>query len=80
MAVVIRLQRRGKKKEAHYLIVATDKRESVSGQALEILGHFHPTMEKNQITINKERLDHWIKNDAKPSATVASIIRKSQKK
>jgi small subunit ribosomal protein S16 len=77
MAVTIRLQRTGKPKDAHYRVVAINKTSPTKGRALEILGHYHPaeTKAKNKIVLKMERVDHWMKNGAKPSETVGSLIR-----
>ena len=80
MAVVLRLQRTGKPKEAHYRVVAIEKKNSVRGEALEIVGHYHPCgKEKQQLTLNLDRVTHWVKAGAKPSETVASLIRLATK-
>lgn len=77
MAVVIRLQRTGKPKEAHYRVVAVEKSRSVRGEACEVLGHYHPEekKDKSSVTLNMPRVEHWLKVGAKPSGTVASLIR-----
>lgn len=77
MAVRIRLKRTGKHKTPYYRVVAIDKREAASGQPLEILGSYDPRADKagDKITINQERYDYWIKTGAKPSDTVASLLR-----
>lgn len=80
MAVVLRLQRVGKKMQPHYRIVAIDKKRAAGGPALEIVGHYHPTMKKDQLTIDTERINYWLKQGAKPSDTVSQLIKKSKKK
>ena len=77
MAVTIRLKRTGKHKTPYYRVVAIDKREAASGRPLEILGSYDPRAEKakDKITLNQERYDHWIKTGAKPSDTVASLLK-----
>lgn len=81
MAVVLRLQRTGKPKEAHYRVVAINKTASPRGEALEVLGHYHPMTgkEKGKVSLNVERVDHWMKNGAKPTETVASIIKRAKR-
>ncbi len=81
MAVVVRLQRTGKPKQAYYRIVAIDKRRGPSGEPLEILGHYNPKAEKakEKVFIKLEKLERWLKTGAKPSETVASLIRFSKR-
>ncbi|MDR0735013.1 MAG: 30S ribosomal protein S16 [Elusimicrobiota bacterium] len=80
MAVVIRLQRTGKRTQPQYRVVAAEKRNAVGSQAKEVLGTFNPCVKDNeQIKLNMERVSHWIKTGAVPSKTVASIIKKASK-
>src|SRR5579859_886243 len=46
MAVVIRLQRIGKPKQAHFRVVAIEKRHGPHGKPLEVLGSYNPRIEK----------------------------------
>lgn len=81
MAVVVRLQRTGKPKHAHFRVVAIERSRGSSGAPLEVLGHYDPKMEKSRdkVHIKTDRLEHWIKMGAKPSETVSSLIRMSRK-
>ena len=71
MAVVIRLQRIGKPKQAYYRVVAIDKTRGATGKPLEILGSYNPRGEKvsDKVKLNADRVSHWVKNGAKPSQT-----------
>lgn len=75
MAVVIRLSRHGSRHNPQYRVVAADKRRSRDGRFLEILGTFD--LKKKALKINKERVEHWISQGAKPSETVSQLISKS---
>ena len=81
MAVVLRLQRTGKPKQAHYRVVAIDKKQAIGGEAIEVLGHYHPLSEKtkDQVTLDIKRVDHWLKVGAKASETVQTLIRTARK-
>ncbi|HBA60763.1 MAG TPA: 30S ribosomal protein S16 [Elusimicrobia bacterium] len=81
MAVVLRLQRIGKRTQPHYRIVAIEKSSGPHGQPLEVIGHYNPKAEKDKekVTINPERLDRWVKTGAKPSETVGSLIARARK-
>ncbi|MEZ4223897.1 MAG: 30S ribosomal protein S16 [Polyangiaceae bacterium] len=76
MAVHIRLARHGAKKTPFYRIVVTDQRNARDGRFIENLGTFHPGIEK--LDVNRERLEHWRKMGAKPSATVERLLKKPQ--
>jgi small subunit ribosomal protein S16 len=81
MAVVLRLQRKGKPHTPHYRVVAVNKTNSVRGEALEVVGHYHPTeaKEKDKLTLDLTRVEHWVKNGAKPSDKVLSLIRQAKR-
>jgi small subunit ribosomal protein S16 len=80
MAVVIRLQRTGKRTQPQYRVIAADKRSAVGSQAKEVLGTFNPCLkETEQIKLNLERVNYWIKVGAVPSQTVSSLIKKAGK-
>ena len=81
MAVVLRLQRIGKRTQPHYRIVAIEKSSGPHGQPLEVIGHYNPKAEKDKekVTINNEKLERWTKTGAKPSDTVGSLIKRANK-
>jgi len=81
MAVVLRLQRIGKRTQPHYRIVAIEKSSGPHGEPLEIIGHYNPkaAKDKEKVTIKSDKLDRWVKNGAKPSETVGSLIAKARK-
>ena len=80
MSVVIRLQRTGKRTQPQYRIVVAEKRSAVGSQAKEVLGTFNPCLKENeQIKLDTERLNHWVKVGAVPSKTMASLIKKASK-
>lgn len=81
MAVVLRLQRIGKRTQPHYRIVAIEKSSGPHGQPLEVIGHYNPkaAKDKEKVTLKDERVERWVKNGAKPSETVGSLIKRFRK-
>lgn len=81
MAVVLRLQRIGKRTQPHYRIVAIEKSSGPHGEPLEIVGHYNPKAgkDKEKVTISPEKVDRWVKNGAKPSETVGTLITRARK-
>lgn len=75
MAVRIRLSRVGATKHPTYRVVAIDSRRSRDGRALEILGFYDPLTEPATVQIDGERLAAWVGKGARPSATVAKLIK-----
>ncbi|GAA5481873.1 30S ribosomal protein S16 [Haloferula sargassicola] len=78
MAVALRLNRQGTKDRPYYKIVAVDSRKRRDGRYIEQLGTYDPMKEGANYTIDLEKADKWVDNGAKPSETVASIIRKAR--
>lgn len=67
--LTIRLTRKGKKNQPFFRVVVIDKRRSSKGgRAVEEVGYIDPLTKRK--SLNKERILHWIKNGAQPTATV----------
>ena len=77
--VKIRLQRQGKKKAPFYHIVVADSRASRDGKIIEQIGTYDPMSEPVSIVLDKEKVEKWIKNGAKPTDTVKKLIEKASK-
>ena len=75
--VKIRLQRTGSKNDAHYRIVAADARSPRDGRFIELIGSYHPTVNKDQLQLNEEKALSWLQKGAQPTDTVYDILRKS---
>ena len=76
MAVKIRLFRVGKKKQAYYRVVAKEQRSARQGDYLENLGFYNPNTNPEEVTLNTERVRHWLTNGAIPTDTAARLITK----
>jgi len=79
MAVVLRLSRAGTHKAPFYHVVATDSRKPRDGKYLEDVGLYDPTQRPERIELKAERVEHWLKVGARPSPTVAMVIKRSKK-
>lgn len=75
--VKIRLQREGKKKAPFYHIVVADSRSPRDGKIIEQIGTYNPMVEPSEIKLDKEKVEKWIKNGAKPTDTVKRLIEKN---
>ena len=72
--VKIRLRRVGKKKAPFYHIVVADSRRARDGRIIEQVGTYDPMTDPTTVVINKELVEKWIKNGAKPTDTVKRLI------
>lgn len=74
MSVRIRLRRMGAKKRPFYRIVVADSRKPRGGRYIESLGHYNPMRDPPDVEIEEERLFGWLKDGARPSAPVRSLL------
>jgi small subunit ribosomal protein S16 len=72
----IRLRRTGTTKRPYYRVVVADSRDWRDGRFVEILGHYNPRRDPAAVTIDAERAQYWIKQGARPSDTVRSLLKR----
>ncbi len=75
MALKIRLTRQGAKKRPHYRIIVAESTAPRDGKFIEILGTYDPNQDPLKFEIKPDRLGEWLKKGAKPTPSVASLIR-----
>ena len=75
MSVKIRLTRTGAKKAPTYRVIVADSRSPRDGRFIDELGHFNPRTD--EIVINAEKAQTWLKNGAQPTDTVRALLKKS---
>jgi len=76
MALRIRLSRGGAKKRPYYRIVVSDSRNARDGRFIEKVGTYNPLLPKDaeRVTLNAERVKHWLDQGARPSDRVARFL------
>ena len=77
MALAIRLARGGAKKRPFYRIVVADSRAPRDGRFIEKLGTYNPLLPKDhdqRVTMNEDRVKHWLGVGAKPTDRVARFL------
>ena len=79
--VVIRLARRGSKKNHFYHVVVADQRSPRDGRFIERLGYYNPMARGHEIKLQlgKERISYWLNQGAQASLTVQHLIKKFEK-
>ena len=75
MSVMIRMSRQGSKGNPFYRIVVADKSFARDGRFIEKIGTYDPN-NKNGLVLNKERVEYWLSVGARPTQTVASLIKR----
>jgi len=77
MALKIRLTRMGSKKRPFYRVVALDSSTRRDGRPLEYLGYYNPMTNPPEIKIDKDLVEKWTNQGAKPSDTVRSLLKQA---
>ena len=75
MSVIIRLSKTGKKGESKYRVVVKERRSKRDGKFIELLGVYEKREKASSKKIDMERYNYWIAKGAKPTPTVAGIIK-----
>lgn len=73
------MQRLGRRHRPFYRINAVDRRKKRDGAIIENLGWYDPLArdEAKQLSLNEERIKHWLGVGAQPSDTVRDILAKN---
>ena len=79
MAVAIRMRREGTSNKPYYRIVVADQRSPRDGKFIEQVGTYDPKKKDETFKLDLPSIEKWIQNGAKPSETVASLIKKARK-
>ena len=77
--VKIRLSRTGAKKRPFYHVVVADSRRSRDGRYIERVGYYNPraTGGEVRLTLNTDRVDHWVAQGAQTSERVAKLVKEA---
>jgi small subunit ribosomal protein S16 len=72
--LAIRLSRTGSKKRPYFRLVVFDSQRARDGRYVEILGHYQPRSTPALVEVNRERIEYWLKQGARPSDTVRTLL------
>ena len=72
--VKMRLFRMGDKKNPIYRVVVVDSRKAATGEYIECVGHYRPTCDPVELTINVEAAQAWLAKGVQPTETVKSLL------
>jgi len=79
--LAIRMTRHGAKKRPFFHIVVADSRSPRDGRFIEKLGTYNPLLPREhaqRLTLDKERIAHWLKVGAQPSDRVARFLAQAE--
>ncbi|HEU5094253.1 MAG TPA: 30S ribosomal protein S16 [Reyranella sp.] len=79
--LAIRMTRHGAKKRPFFHIVVADSRSPRDGRFIEKVGTYNPLLPREhaqRVTIDKERVAHWLQVGARPSDRVAKFLAEAE--
>lgn len=71
----IRLQRSGRKKRANYRVVVAEHSAPIQGRYVDLVGTYDPIVDKHGLKFDETKINEWIKKGAKPTNTVARLLK-----
>lgn len=74
--LAIRMRKMGATKRPFYRVVVMEARSARDSAAIEILGHYDPKASPERFEVDRERLAYWVGRGARPSDTVAALLRR----
>jgi len=78
VAVKLRLKRFGRRNKSFFRLNAIEGRNPRDGRVIEQLGWYDPNARQDdqQLSLNRERIEHWLSVGAQPSDTVRDLLKR----
>jgi small subunit ribosomal protein S16 len=73
--LMIRLSRRGARKQPVYRIVVIEKDRSRDGRSIEVVGLYNPRTNPATVDLKKDRIEYWLAQGAQLSPTLARLYK-----
>lgn len=74
---MIRLSRRGARKQPHYRIVVIEKDRARDGRSVEVVGTYNPRTNPASVELKRDRIEYWRAKGAQLSDTVNRLLAKA---
>jgi len=65
----------GSRNHPFFRVVVSDARKVPTGAALDEIGYYDPRKQPAVVSIDRERVDHWVAKGALLSPTVSKLLR-----
>ena len=75
--LMIRLSRRGARKQPYYRIVVIEKDRARDGRSLEVVGRYNPRTTPATVELKRGRVDYWTSRGAQVSDRVKKLLEKA---
>ena len=73
---MIRLSRRGARKQPYYRIVVIEKDRARDGRSVEVVGTYNPRTNPASVELKRERIAYWTSKGAQLSDRVRKLVEK----
>ena len=73
---MIRLSRRGARKQPVYRVVVIEKERATDGRSVEIVGLYNPRTTPATIELKRDRIQYWVSKGAQMSERVQKLFEK----
>jgi small subunit ribosomal protein S16 len=73
--LMIRLSRRGARKQPVYRIVVIEKDRARDGRSIEVVGLYNPRTNPATVSLKNERIEYWLGKGAQFSPTLARLYK-----
>lgn len=75
--LMIRLSRRGARKQPYYRIVVIEKDRARDGRSVEVVGTYNPRTNPATVELKRERVAYWTSKGAQLSDRVKKLVDKA---
>ena len=75
--LMIRLSRRGARKQPYYRIVVIEKDRARDGRSVEVVGTYNPRTDPASVELKRERIAYWTSKGAQLSGRVKKLVDKA---
>ena len=75
--LMIRLSRRGARKQPFYRIVVIEKDRARDGRSVEVVGTYNPRTDPATVDLKRERIQYWTGKGAQLSDRVKKLVEKA---
>jgi small subunit ribosomal protein S16 len=75
--LMIRLSRRGARKQPYYRIVVIEKDRARDGRSVEVVGTYNPRTNPATVDLKRERIQYWTSKGAQLSDRVRKLVEKT---
>lgn len=72
--LMIRLSRRGARKQPMYRIVVIEKDRARDGRSIEVVGTYNPRTNPATVDLKRDRIDYWRSKGAQLSDRVNKLV------